>query len=96
MPGAVGVPAITPFVGFSLRSGGRFPPDSFHVSGCAPPVTPIFDLVNDPTVAGGSDSVVILSGGACAHNPPIAPRTSARRTAAVRQPDNVPLIVSTL
>ena len=94
-PGVVGAPEIVPFVEFSFRPGGSCPPATFQVKGCAPPLTAIFDLVNDPTVVEGSDVVVIVSRD-CAHELPTAPTTHASNIEGATFRNHLPIIVMAL
>jgi hypothetical protein len=62
-PAAVGVPEMTP-AELIARPGGSAPLASDHVYGGLPPVAPSVVEYGTPTVAAGSDVVVMTSGGA--------------------------------
>ena len=60
--GAIGVPEITPVVGFKLRPGGSVPAEMLQVSGAIPPTVWTVWLYAWPILPGGREVVVIESG----------------------------------
>jgi hypothetical protein len=61
VPVAVGVPEITPVAAFRVRPAGRVPAEIDHVYGIEPPVAARVWLYATPTVAEGSEAVVMLT-----------------------------------
>ena len=65
-----GVPEIVPDVLFNVSPAGRLPEAIFHLYGGVPPVAASVAEYGTPTVASGSDDVVICRGTAVALKQP--------------------------